>query len=166
MRKSEHMSTIGENHRGHTLCIPLQIAIQKQDPGMIRMLLSRGAYSMELALKKIIYSSRFRSIPSELVQLLLEYKSELRPGFLDGMLQKAISGSGENVLRLLLRSGADANAIGPSSFAKTFVRRKPRILEILLEHGADPNVPELVQHLALDSDDVWKLDAKLQLVEK
>jgi ankyrin repeat protein len=161
-----------EEQEGVTLSAPLRIALATQDLVMISLLLSRGAYSADLALEHIISGHEWTTpskplsgldvlmppvvpsndsmdpLPLELVQVVLIYRSYFHPSTLGKMLGRAILLDDAALVSLLLKAGANLDFDGTSSFAAAFSNSSAPVVNVLLEYGADPKVPELAKHLA------------------
>jgi len=161
-----------EEQEGVTLSAPLRIALATQDLVMISLLRSRGAYSADLALEHLISGHEWTTpskplsgldvlmppvvpsndsmdpLPLELVQVFLIYRSCFHPSTLGKMLGRAILLDDAALVSLLLKAGANLDFDGTSSFAAAFSNSSAPVVNVLLEYGADPKVPELAKHLA------------------
>jgi len=181
-----------EEQEGVTLSAPLRIALATQDLVMISLLLSRGAYSADLALEHLISGHEWTTpskplsgldvlmplvvpskdsmdpLPLELVQVVLIYKSNFHPSTLGKMLGRAILLDDAAPVFLLLKAGANLDFDGISSFTEAFSNSSAPVVNVLLEYGADPNIPELAKHLASKPEGYHLRDftAKSQLMEK
>jgi ankyrin repeat protein len=159
------------NHRNNFGCTPLHIAVQNNQTDMVRLLLSNKAdvnAATEPGITPLLYAAAQPAVDINLVKTLLENGADTRAYIRQGVgswgniypclhaLDAAIQSARTDEMELLLASHADPNAWF-TNYANNILQgsytpllwvlrwnndKKAEELQILLDHGADPDLAD------------------------